>query len=333
MEKLQEKELENLLVDEDINNFLKKKGVIVKLKVKGGRNRYNVSSKLYGVKDSLLEDNTKDFMNDHMTSGTISFVPKHKQKEFLAIEAKARKRIRELAIGYDQSYIPITYYQELMEFLEECETEFNTIKISLVNSYEDMKTRFIADVKMALVELNAQDAKEEMTAIFEKIPTKDRFEESMQFSINISTFPTLENIDMLPARVQEKLASSQDSHSTNLITDMITSLLNDTFVTLSSVIYSGKRNGGKVQHRSVSGVKNQIQRMKKGNVVGNAKLIEIQSEIEGMLLEEDGIIEDSERILANIFHYATEINIDDSLDMRLCPFSKKELVDIYNMYQ
>ena len=105
-----------------IGSFINRKGVIVKAVVRGGKNSYIVTPKIYGVKDESLTQASKTFLDEYNKNGRITFIPKEDEdgKKIRSIEAKLRKKIKSLAVGFDDSFIPNDSFDELQNYFLNC---------------------------------------------------------------------------------------------------------------------------------------------------------------------------------------------------------------------
>lgn len=333
-----DKNIENLLGEEisveveEIDKYITQQGVIVRFSVGGGRNSYYVSSKIYGVNESELSDDSKEFMGEHMRDGRISFVPRAYEKKLRAIESRLKKKLREMAIGYEGSFIPLNSYPDLKEHYEECRKEYFEIRDELVERYPDMFRRFVQIAKQSLKELDAQDAEKELMSVIDKIPNQEKFKESFRMDMRVSAFPVSENLDMFSPEIQEDIVSGSQKNSEQLILEATISVINEGFSSLSSVLRSGIKNG-RIHQRVLYGLRNGANRMAEKNIFANPTLSKIRDEISLIPdLNADSAIETSERLLAKLYNYAIELRIDEEVNTGNCPLTPDELIALYEIY-
>lgn len=328
-----EKFIADIGIEQDMFKVMNTQGVVLSVVSKGGKWRYKGAKGFYGTNMKGDSEDSKEFKQEHLSDGTVSFIPKKMEKKFRSIEAKARKKIRECSIGYNNSYVPISLYSEVMEHLEGCQKEFYTMKELVVSQADNLIDDFKRKAKASTKLMDEEDAKKELENLFAKIPTKRKLEDEMSFDIRVSTFLTMENLDLLPEEIQERIKESKQTSSDDVIREGIIDILNNTFRSLSAVINSGQRNDGTPAARSVTGLKKQAERMGQKNIFGNAKVIEIKEDIERITsFKGEELVEYGERLLADVYDYAKELSIDHEIDMSICPFTERELEGLYEMY-
>ena len=307
-----------------IGSFINRKGVIVKAVVRGGKNSYIVTPKIYGVKDELLTQASKTFLDEYNKNGRITFIPKEDEdgKKIRSIEAKLRKKIKSLAVGFDDSFIPNDSFDELQNYFLNCKEEFEETRDKLVNKYSEMFSRFVEVTENSLDDFNATEGKEELSRIIESLPNEEEFKESFEIGLYVSEFPSL---DISNLHLQEDVIKE-------MVNASLTKIIDDAIESLSALLRGGA-DEGRIHPKILSGVKNSTERMKKANIFGNQMLNEIRLQMkEIQTMDADESIEVSERLIANLYHYAKEVGLDKNINLKPCLFSKEELDDIYDMY-
>lgn len=320
---------------EDINKYITQQGVVVRVSVGGGRNSYHISPKIYGIKENKLTDEGKEFMDEHIRNGSIVFIPKNYEKKLRAIESKLKKQLRELSVGYDNTFLPLTSYTEFKEYFDKCKSEYFQIRDELVERYSSMHERFITIAKQSLKDLEAYNAENELQNIINKLPNKEEFKNSFKMKITVSAFPTIENIDMFDENIQEDIMAMSKRDTDDLVKDATVSVINEGVMSLSSVIKNGSEND-RIHQRVLYGLKNGIERMSTKNIFANQKLESMRDEMIELSKKEnddvDSIVEFAERILANLYNYAIELKISNDINLKNCPFSKEKLISVYELY-
>lgn len=331
--------IRNLLGDdvnvkvENIDKYIAQQGVVVRFSVGGGRNSYYISPKIYGVKEDELSDDSKQFMGEHIRDGRISFVPRAYEKKLRAIESKLKKKLREVAVGYEGSFVPLSSYPELKEYYEECQDEYFTLRDELVKNYPHMFRRFVEIAKKSIEDLNAYEAEEELVKIIAKIPNQQKFKESFKMDMAVSGFPTMENLDMFDVDIQEDIKKGSKKNSSNLVLETTISVINEGIASLSSVLRSGIKKDGRIHQRVLYGVNNGVKRMGEKNIFANPILDGIKNEMSYISkIEADSAIELAEKLIAKLYGYASELRIEDAIDLSKCPFTEDELIAINKLY-
>lgn len=320
---------------ENINKYISQQGVVVRISIGGGNNSYRISPKIYGIKeDKLIEEgNIKEFFDDHVRNGSIVFVPKHYKEKLNSIESKIRGKVRELSIGYNNSFIPISSYPEFIEYFENCREEFFEVRDELVEKYSFMCHRFINIARKSLEDLDAKDAREELEKIISKLPSKEKFSDSFRFDKEVSAFPIEENITLFDnEEIIEEIKKTTEKTSNNLIIDSTINIINEGMTSLSAVIKSAI-DSGKIHQRSMYGLKNSIKKMGVKNIFANPKLDKIKSEMSEIpLTDDDSAVELAEKLLAELYNYSVELGIENEIDLEGCLLSRKRLMEIYEFY-
>lgn len=317
---------------EELDKYISKQGVIVRVSVGGGRNSYYVSPKFYGVKDVELSDDSKEFMGEHVKDGRVSFIPKEYEKKLRSIESKLKKKLRELSVGYNNTFVPLSSYPEFKEYYDKCKNEYFKVRDELLERFPQMHERFIDIAKQSINDLNAYEAEDELKKIIAKLPTQSDFANSFRVDLSVSAFPTMENIDFFDSEIKADIESGSQSTSENLVIETTINILNEIISGVSALMGAQERNG-KIPPRTIAGFKNTINRSKGKNIFANSILNKYINKMEKMLdMEDEFKIEESEKLLAKIYNYAATLKIDDKLDLSKSILAEDELEDIFEMY-
>lgn len=331
--------LNNCLKDTNINVndlglLFKQKGVIVILTFRGGQRSYTISPKAFGVKREKLSEKSKEFLDKHVKNGSVTFLSKDEWKKLQAIKAKTRKRLEELSIGevLGNNYLTIESFIEFEKYFNNSRKEYMEIRDNLVERYDEMLVRFKEIVENSISDIEADAARAEYERIISKLPSKKEFAESFTAEMHCFGMPTIEDLEGVSDELKETLVSQYKKIGRNLATDITTTLVNEAINTFSSVIKSGASNG-RLHPKVIEGIKNSIKRIKRDNIFGNTKLDKIIKSMERLLtLDADNAIELSERLLVETYNYSTDIEIHENIDLKECPFTRKELVMMHEMY-
>lgn len=319
-------------VESNINKYLQTQGVIVRVSVGGGRNSYYISPKIYGIVQDKLSEDSNEFLGQHVKDGRISLLPKEDEKRFRAIESRVKKKLRETAIGYGDSFVPMTSFPEFKEYFEKNRDEFFEIRDSIVARYDVMKHRFAEIARNTLKELGAVDGEKELEDILKRLPSKEGFAQSFRMDMMVTAFPTTENLDMFDEDIRKEILGGTKQDESNLILESVVATINEGFTVLSSVIRSVAESG-KLHSRVILGVKNGVKRMGQKNIAGNEKMDSMRAEIESILTKDsDDAAGACEFLISEIYKYAKEIGVDDRIDLQGCPFTVGELEDLIIAY-
>lgn len=320
----------HVAIEEDLNSYLKKQGVIVRVSFGGGRNTYSVNKSIYGIEDDKLSTDSKEFWKEHVSDGTLWLLPKTKAAKFRAVESRVKKRLKEISIGYGNSFVPIQAFSEFKEYFDENQKEYFELRDEAVGNYDGMVERFLSIAKGALKGLSAGE--EELDRIHSRLPSKEKFQSSFRMEMSVTAFPTMENLDMFDDEIKENIKVGIGKDEEDLLRESVVKTMNEALSTLSSVIKSCADNG-KIHSRVALGVKNGVRRMAQSNIAGNEKLEKFREEIASILTQNpDEASNTSEFILAKIYSYAKDLGIEGNLDLNALSYSVDGLEDLVSMY-
>lgn len=318
---------------ENIAQYIKTQGVVVKVHIGGGRKEFNISSKIYGVNEANLGEEAKEFMQKHVKKGKVSFLPDHYEGKLKKIDARLRKKKRELAIGYEDSFMTIPIFKEFKEYFEECAVEYMELRDEILGEYEGLVKRFKEITEISLKELNSLDREMEYSRIMSCIPGKEYYKNSFYINLNVRAFPIMENMDAFDNEIREQIADGLQEDTINVLYEGIGRTLSDAFVAVSNIL-AGCDNG-KVHHKTLEGVRNSIRRVGLKNIFCNQKIDEVKEDMQTLLSKQgdvDQLTELAEFILAKIYCYAMELKIVHYIDTSKCILSPSELIEIFEDY-
>lgn len=318
---------------EDIGLLLRKEGIIVRLHFSGGKNSYSISHKALGVKNVDLSENSKEFISRHFKNGSVTIVPKNESKRLRAIEARTRKKLRELSSGtvFENTYLTKISFYEFLDYFEKAKNEYLELRDHLIENFEVMIERFKEIVKSSIEDLDAYDSEAEYERIMMALPTKDIFKNSFKMEMVKTYFPTMSDLNGLDDVIQRELKEQYEELGSELVISSTTNILNDAFSALVSVFNSGTENGI-VHGRTIMGLNNSIKRIKEKNIFGNGKIEQIKESMTKLTNSGfDDLIEGTEILLADIHIYSKELDIEKEIDKSNCPLTNNELEFIYSL--
>lgn len=317
---------------EDISKLISSQGVVVSISSGGGRNAYYITPKVFGVNTEHLSDDSADFMQKHVKNGRISFLPKNYEAEVHRIVERTRKRLRETAIGYNGTFVPLSMYPELRAEFEKDRAEFLALRDKLGEEYDSIKARFINVARKMLSEMNAREGEAEIEEILSRLPSRNRFVESFHMEMEVSAFPTEDNLDMFSEDIQEQIRSTRKSGTDGLVRDSIVACLDEGIVSLSKIV-KNTMEGKDTHPKTMSGLKNSAERIKQKNIFGNAILDEFAKDICILVqMNAEDAESEAERLLAAFYHYATEVEVEHEVNLAACPVLPGELIRIHKLY-
>lgn len=318
---------------ENIAKYIKTQGVVVKVHIGGGRKEFNVSTKIYGVNESKLGTETKEFVSEHMKKGKITFLPANYEGQIRKIDARLRKKKRELAIGYEDSFMTIPIFKEFKTYFEECAVEYMQLRDKIVAEYDQLVKRFSQLTMVSLKELKTIDCEKEYERIMSYIPDKKYYENSFYINLSVRAFPIMENMDIFETDIRRQIEDGLEEDTINILYEAIGRTLSDAFVAVSSLLVGIDK--GSIHHKTIDGVRNSIRRLGLKNIFANKKIEEVKLDMQKILSVQtdiDKVSEIAEYVLAKIYCYAIELNIVKYIDMSKCLLSISELIEIYRDY-
>lgn len=317
----------------NIASLLRVEGIMVKLHFTGGKNSYTISHKALGVKNGALSDNSKEFLSSHMGKNTVSVISKKDSNKLRAIEARTRKKLSEMATGvvFDNIYLAKETYYDFLDYFEKTKKEYLEVRDYLVDNYSSIVARFREIVLSSIDDLDAKDAVAEYDKIMSEIPSQENFKDSFNMKMSVQYFPTMTNMDDLDEAMRETLTKEYQELGENIAVSSVTNILNDIFSTVNSV-YTSNKEVGKLHHKIADRIKNLVKKNREKNIFGNKKIEEFTLEVEGMLqMDYDMALEESEVLLAEVYAYSKELGLEEKINIRSCPLTRKELEDIYDL--
>lgn len=324
---------ESTIEIEDYNSFISKKGVVVKIEITGGRNSYFITPKIYGVKNERLTEGSREFLGQHMNNGRVQLIPRELGNQLRSKESMLKKRLSEIAIGYNNSFVPIESFKEYEEFFEKVKDEYMEIRDNLVANFPDIVERFITIARDTMIDLDAEDAEAEISEIISKLPNVNDFHDSFRVNMTVSAFPNAANIDMFDESIRDKILGSVKQADEDMIRSSFVSSIDEGISALSSVLNSDV-NRPTLHPKVQLKINNSIKSMKEKNIFANERIEEYASSIHSILsLKIEEAIGKAEEIISSLYFYSTELGVEEDVNLKDCPLSREMLLDLNEMYK
>ncbi len=336
-------EMQEQGIDVDIENlaqYIRKQGLIVKVHVGGGKSVYELSPKVYGIDENNLGSETKELFSQHVKKSKISFLPMNYSKKLENLESNLRMQCRRNCIGYDNSFMPMETYKEFAEFFKETQKEYMAVRDEIMDKYDLLVQRFKEITRVSLDELKAIDLEEEYHKIVDRFggnpgdPAYERFKEryknSFYMSLTVKAFPVSENLDMFEDDVKRQIQEGLSEETVQVLYEVLGNALNDAFSSVSKIINSAQKNDGKIAPRTLGSLEDVVKRLKQKNIFSNAKINSIINDIDVLtdIKDHDIILQNAEIILAKIYAYARELQIGYLINLKNSPLSADVLLEI-----
>lgn len=322
-------------INVDVKNldaFLRRKGVLVKIRMGGGMNSYTVSPKMYGIDEGKISYDSNTFLKQHVSNGKIYLLPKAYQDKLKTIRQNITNKLNAACIGYDNSYLPLESFDEFEKEFEKEYERFEQIKADIMLNYEALVCHFKQIVETVLKEVSNYKAEKEFNQILSKIPSKKELENKFYFRLDVAAFPVVENLQIFPKNIGEKIEQKISNNAIEMIYEAIGSVLNLVFETCTGVLKGADSNA--IHSKKIDKIETCIKNISVKNIFGNIKLIEIQKDLQLMAnTNKEEILEMAEMVLANVYAYAKELEVEDMIDLKDSVFSIAELESIYELYK
>ena len=332
-------------VDVDIENldkYLRTQGVLVKIHIGGGKHDFDLSPKVYGINSQTMGEDVKELFTEYVKSSKISFLPRAYLKRLKRIESAVRMSCIRLSIGYENSFMPLESYTEFKKYFDSQKNEYLMIRDEIMANYDELVKKFKDITKSSLKKMNAIDLESEYLSIvgrFGEIGTplyesyKKRYESSFYMELGVKAFPVAENLQMFDSSVRKDIEEGLNSETIKTLYEVIGNILDDAFVSVGRILTSANNNNGVIAPKTMSSIKDISQRLSQKNILCNPKINEIRADILTLssMDDYDFIYESAEKILAKIYKYALELNIDDRLNWKNSPIDEDLLVEIAEM--
>jgi len=307
---------EGLIVGvEDLGNYIRKQGLIVKEHIGRKRNYVEISPKVFGVDVNQKGDELKEFFKEHLQMGKIKFIPDSDEKKLINIEASIRMSRRRACIGYEDSFMPLETYKEFVKEVESKKKEYFEVRDSIVSRWDLLMKRFKEILWISLNELNSVDKEIVFNAICEKLPSKEDYANSFYITLSVKAFPVMDNLDMFDESIQSQIKEGLNQDTVATLYEIIGSTLNDAFENINKVLANIEKNR-KLANKTLGAIKKTAERIAQKNIFNNPKVDLIKNNILEMVRQShdiDEMAEIGENTLAVIYGYAKELGIESQI--------------------
>lgn len=316
---------------ENIDEYLKQQGVLVDVHVGRLRNKIKLDPKMLGVDIDKTEDLSVLF-KDYVKTGELTFIPMKYEKKLQSIETSIRDKRKVLSLGYDNKYMPVDIYiSEFKPYLEKKCEDYMAVRDEIIEMWDDLIINFKKTVTASFKEMNALNEADLVQRVMKKIPDKDFYSNSFYVGKSLKAFPVMGNLDLLNDSLEDEVRESIKNDTINSLYEIISNILSDAFNTINHILsaYQSKGTLSKVQIRTLAVLKSRIQ---KKNILKHSLVNEMIRDLDEIscLICADEIAERCEFVLANIYGFAKEIEIEVVLDLDKCLMDEDELLVLYN---
>lgn len=313
----------------DIDRFFQQQGVLVDVHAGRFSGKATLNPKIYGV-DISKDEQLSNFRKEYIKGEKISFIPASIEKKFNSIETATRMKKKELAIGFEDKYMPIEVYKEFNEYLKKQQSKYADVKEEVLSQWDILMKSFKDSLDEMLNKLQSVDKDEIRSNVLAKAPTKESFEESCKLEVDVLAFPTSQNLALLDEDLSEEIKESLEKKSLNTVYEILGNILADGFESINNAmqLYQDNNCFKKPTLDSLDRLK---VRMSKRNILKHPVVNNIIKNLESIKkCEEDDdeilqLLEDSSVL---IYSFAKSIEVDVYIDLTKSVLAEKTLQDL-----
>jgi|SRR5690625_79629 len=323
--------LEEEVTIENIDQFLQQQGVIVQVHVGRNRGTFELAPKVMGV--NLKSDSVKGFFREYVKNGKLSFIPKEVEDRFHRVESGVREMRKRMAIGYDNSFMPIEVYKEFSEKVKEFREDYLAVRDDVIESWDSLKAGFENNLNSALSEMKTDDKEMIFNAIIAKYPSKEEYHDSFYLDTTLRAFPTMENLSLLDDNLSEEVKESSIKENLKLVHEVLGFAFNEAF-RVSNKIYKAYENTNKLASRTKGAIDTAIQKMKTRNLFNHPVVDQLIDDL-GTLYntkDADDGVELTESIMAKSYGACLDLDLMSYLDLEESELSLEDLEILAKSY-
>lgn len=310
-------------------------GVVVNIKLRGGE------AKIADISSQSLPGAAK-FYKDFKNPGYIAVLGKENTKLFKNIKTRVRKRLDDLSIALNGTFMLLSDYVEYRKFFEEQRVEYFNLLETVLASYDSLKESFLNETASYLNGLIpktiSQEEKEEyerrnkyiLQRYEESYPSMEEIRGQFSFECNVQmiSYNTPESLNVDGYLDEEEarelldiLNDSMDDSYNDIYNDIIFNMFDQAFVlgqknalSINTAIQSGKA----MKITTNKNIKYAYQRVIKSNFIQDDTLTELASKLEELLecANEDDLyqfVDQNEMFVGYVIKTAKSLGFYDNL--------------------
>ena len=299
---------------ENFSTYLQQTGVIVEPHIGRLRKRFSVPKELMGIKGE------NEFFKEYISSGNFSLLSKDEENALCAIESSVRKAVKKYAIGYDGKYIPVDIYKnEYLPYFTDKKQKYFARRDAIIKNWNESVSTFKSKFE-AFLDSKSEDLSETEIAalkdnVYRNIPSKEKFKDSFYMNLSLSAFPVVANLSVLDESISDEMKDSIARDSISTLYQILGNLLNDAFKSINGILayYNEKGELSRKYHSVVSDLS---KRITKNNILKHVLIDELVKDLKKIEQEEDEdeVIEKCELVMAKIYGFAHQIQVEDAID-------------------
>lgn len=313
----------------DLSSFMRKSGVLVKESIGRKRSHIEVSPKMYGVNLSEKGQTTQVFFKEYMRQGRMTYIPESYDRLLTNAENAIRIARRRACIGYDEKFMTMETFRDFSKKFEQARTDYLKLRDQIVQEWDILIARFKSHLNDSLRDLNSLDREIIETSVLSRVPTKEEYGNSFYMQLKVDPFPVMENLDMFEPEIRSQIEANSQDDAISTMYQVLGNALNDAFDQTSRFLKSMDQSE-KISTRSIDAMKSAAKRIRQKNILGNAQLTKVADDLEelGRKHSVDEKAELCEVLLAEIYAYAVELEIENTISFTNCTLTSKELIEL-----
>lgn len=312
---------------ENLDQYLQQQGLLVDVHIGRIRNKIEISPEMFGLDLDKSED-LRNFFNDYAKAGKLCFIPMGYEKRLQSIESAIRIKKKDMAIGYENRYMPISIYKEYKEYIEEKKKEYFLTRDEVLSQWDILIEQFKRTLESSFDKMNSLNKEELKNSVFKKIPLKEDYERSFYVYTELKAFPVMQNLDFFESSISEEMKESIKKDSIESLYEIMQNILSDGFSVINKILLNYNKTGH-LTDKNFKWIQQLKERLQAKNILKNPLIDKIVGQLKEIskLSDTDEKIESMENILANIYGFAKEVEIE--LNIKDSIFSEAELVSLY----
>lgn len=318
---------------ENFSTYLQQTGVIVEPHIGRLRKKFSVPKELMGIKGE------NEFFKDYISSGNFSLLNKDEENALCAIESSVRKAVKKYAIGYDGKYIPVDIYKnEYLPYFTDKKKKYFARRDAIIKNWDEsvstFKSKFEDFLNSKADDLSDAEIAALKDSVYRNIPSKEKFKDSFYMNLSLSAFPVVANLSVLDESISDEMKDSISRDSISTLYQILGNLLNDAYKGVNGIL-SYYNEKGELSRKYNSVVSELSKRLLKNNILKHALIDDIVKDLKNIEQEddEDAVIEKCELVMAKIYGFANQIQVEDYIDFENSEMNIPLLHTLYTSIQ
>ncbi len=318
-------EIKNNLGAEEILSVINEAGVCVNISVNRKRG-FSLPKEI--LKNKAVYEESRDFIDSNIKSGSINFLTEALEKDLKNIESLSRvklARAQERSIAtvkkgtgkgnsskedsVNGKFLFLEDFKVFLKEFESCKVSFYEKIDEISERWDDLMSDFIPKLEQTLIDLGMESG--DVYEYLRRVPSAEEFKNKAHMSLRVTPIvPPIADIDLGDEELNEALSKSNEIEAVKALTELVTITVSKLFANCmtackkleksSSFTTDYKRNF----KESVMNVRDKNEKLFRFNEI---------SDICEKLLDEDLTGEDLEECLIEIYEFAMNKKIQNNL--------------------